>query len=215
MVEKLKGCVIGVRNSGDGGKRLTLFTAERGKIYVTAPSSRSFKYKHMASVQLYAYSEFTVFGGDGFMKLNEAALIEEFSGLRNSFTALSLAAYLADALSEFSRGDDTETHEPMLRLFLNALYLLSEERADERHVKSAFEIKLLAIAGFPPDTDEIDAEVSVIEAIKYIIDADPSKAFSFKLDSEDSRSLSRIAEKSLLSENGFMFDSLKFYNKNK
>lgn len=63
-----------------------------------------------------------------------------------------------------------------------------------------------------PDTKAYPINRAVYEALNHIINAEPKKIFSFRLDKESEEILSKVTEGFLLSQLGINFKTLDFYN---
>ena len=107
--------------------------------------------KFASATQMLAFSEMTLFSNRGRWTLNEARCIEQFIGLRSDIALLSLASYFAE-LAEAVADEDSPNPE-LLPLCLNALFALGEGLKQPEYVKPAFELRLMAIAGFEPLMD--------------------------------------------------------------
>ena len=128
-----------------------------------------------------AFSDMTLYGSRGRWVLTEARPIEIFEPLRADLEKMSLGSYFAELLESVSDEDspnpellrlglnalyalsrgmfpqriikaDEEIPNPeILSLGLNALFALSEGKRKNALVKSAFELRLMCLAGFEPD----------------------------------------------------------------
>lgn len=130
---------------------LTVLTAERGKITIKARGALRKGSRMTAASQSLCFSEFTLFGNRGRWTANEGVCLEQFLGLREDIAQLALGAYFAEVL-------DTVCAEEMpaaetLQLALNALYALSRGIYAPEHIKSVFEMRLMCLEGFAPETD--------------------------------------------------------------
>lgn len=141
-----RGLVLRETDIRDTDKILTVLTAERGKLSVIARGARRKGSRVAAACQLLAYSELTLYEKGQWMMLDEANTLELFGGLRQDLEALSLAAYLAELTEAVSEGCGGEA----LPLLLNALYALSTLHKPTRLVKPAFQLRLMALAGYEP-----------------------------------------------------------------
>ena len=128
---------------------LTLFSASDGKITAKARGALRKSSRTAAATQQLTYSEMTLFGNRGKWTVNEASLIEPFTGLRTDIERFSLGSYLAECMEAFSAEDQPDP--ALLQLGLNCLYALSRGKPDPIQVKAAFETRLMAIAGYEPD----------------------------------------------------------------
>lgn len=98
-----------------------------------------------------AYSELTVYQKGAWHMLDEASTIELFDGVRQDFENLALASFFAE-LTE-SVAEEGSPAPELLRLLLNALYALGVLHKEPLLVKTAFTLRLLALAGFEPLAD--------------------------------------------------------------
>ena len=132
----------------DSSKILTVLTGGEGKLTVTARGALRRNSKLMAVTQLLAFSEMTLFSRRDRWTLTEARSVEQFIGLRDDLTLLSLGAYFAE-LTEAVSDEDCPNPE-LLPLCLNALYALSEKIKAPEFIKPAFELRLMTVSGFAP-----------------------------------------------------------------
>ena len=155
MISKIKGLVIKAKNINENDKYLTVLCEEYGKITFKASGVRNFKSKNMVSAQPFAYSEFTLFKTPNFIRMNEAQMIEGFYGIRQNLASLALAVYLSDIASVLCVAESMD-EGGMLRLLLNALYVISNEKMPNRTTKAVFELRSLTKSGFMPNLEECE-----------------------------------------------------------
>lgn len=143
------GLVLREIKYGEADRILTLLTPEHGLITAMAKGSLRMKSKLFSACGLFCYSEFSLFPGKNMYMVNEAQIKTVFHGLSKSIEAISLAAYLAELVITLEpTGQEADA---VLRLLLNSLYLLSEKRAEPRHIKAVFELRLMCLCGFMPN----------------------------------------------------------------
>ena len=147
----INGIVLRAVDTKEADKILTVLTAELGKISVVAKGARSRRSRVTAATQLLAYSELVLTESNGWQILSEASTIALFDGVRKDITTLSLASYFAELVDAVTYADIPS--QDILSHFLNALYALGELKKPEALVKAAFELKLMALAGFEPLLD--------------------------------------------------------------
>ncbi len=128
---------------------LTLFSASDGKITAKARGALRKSSRTAAATQQLTYAEMTLFGNRGKWTVNEASLIEPFTGLRNDIERFSLGCYFAECMEAFSGEDQPD--QALLQLGLNCLYALSQGKQEPLKIKAAFETRLMAISGYEPD----------------------------------------------------------------
>jgi len=139
----------------ESSKILTVLTGGEGKLTVTAHGAVRRNSKLAAVTQLLAFSEMTLYSRRDRWTLTEARSVEQFIGLRDDISLLALGAYFAE-LTEAVADEDSPSPE-LLPLCLNSLFALSEKIKTPEHVKPAFELRLMAAAGFRPLLDRCGA----------------------------------------------------------
>jgi len=143
------GLIIKERASGESGKLLTVLTADRGKILISAKGVRSLKSKNAPLCHAFTYANFEYYEKGGLFWLASGEVKEHFLGLGTPLEKLALAAYVADVADELSGENFSDT--TMLRLMLNTLYAIENSPRPIELIKGAFEFFALAHAGFAPD----------------------------------------------------------------
>lgn len=127
---------------------LTILTPQLGVISAAAKGSLRLKNKLFSACGLFCYSEFTLFPGKNMYTVDEAGVKTVFHGLSGSVEGMSLAMYMAELAAMLSP-DGTEA-DTVLRLLLNSLYLISEQKAPLPHIKAVYELRLCSECGFLP-----------------------------------------------------------------
>lgn len=144
------GLVIRAFDIGEADRIATILTRRLGVVRASVKGARRIKGSMPACTQLLCYSDFVFFKGRGENQIvDEAAVRTVFLGIHNDLEKLSLAQYFCE-LEGFLAPRD-ENAELFLRLILNALSLLEKDRRPAKLVKAAFEMRLLALAGYMPD----------------------------------------------------------------
>lgn len=135
----------------EADKILTVLTEREGKLTVKARGALRKGCKYGAAAQALCFSEMTLFGNAGRWSINEAETIEQFLPLRDDITALALASYFAEMLEAVS--DEDSPNPEILQLGLNSLYALSRALCPQALIKAVFELKLMCLCGFEPQTE--------------------------------------------------------------
>ena len=147
----LRGIVLRETETKETDKILTVLTPQLGRISVIARGARRKNSRIAAASQLLAYSEMTVFQKGNWYFLDEASTLELFDGVRQDLVLLSLASYFAELTESVTdEGQDAAEIVPLLG---NALYALGTLHKEPRLVKTAYELRLLALSGFEPLCD--------------------------------------------------------------
>lgn len=128
---------------------LTLLTDTDGKITVKARGALRKSSKTTAATQQLTYSEMTLFGNLGRFTVNEAVVREGFDGLRADIGSFALGCYFAECVDALSVEDQPDA--PLMQLALNCLYALSRGMYTPEHIKAAFELRLMCLAGYTPE----------------------------------------------------------------
>ena len=149
MFQTTRALVLREVRYKEADRILTLFTDTDGKLTAKARGALRKSSRTAAATQQLTYSEMTLFGNRGKWTVNEAALIEPFSGLRGDIERFALGSYFAECMDAFSVEDQPEP--ALLQLGLNCLYALSQGKQDPLKVKAVFELRLMVLAGYEPD----------------------------------------------------------------
>lgn len=149
MYLTIQAIVLRVTDYNDRDALLTVLTRNYGKLTIKARGLRRKNSPLIAPCQLLAFGEFTLFEYRGQYAINEAHAIELFQGLRRDLGKLSLGTYFAQAAEVLSQED--MPNPELLSLVLNSLHALDKLGKPELMVKSVFELRAAAIAGYTPD----------------------------------------------------------------
>lgn len=149
MYMTIQGIVLRVTDYNDSDALLTLLTQRHGKLTVKARGLRRKNSPLIASCQLLAYGEYTLFEYRGQYTINEAHSIELFTALRRDLGKLSLGTYFAQAAEVLSQED--LPNPELLSLVLNCLHALSKLNLPEQQVKAVFELRAACLSGYTPD----------------------------------------------------------------
>ena len=142
------GIVLREVNYKESDKILTVLTAHAGKLTVSARGCRRKNSPLTASSQLLCYSDLTLYEYQNRWSIKEGEILREWRGVRGDLDKLSLATWFAE-LTETLTAEDVPAPE-VLRLMLNSLYALDELNKPLKLVKSAFELKMMSLAGYEP-----------------------------------------------------------------
>ena len=151
MILTIKGLVLRSVKYGENDKLITVLT-EEGKLFFKARGIRSLTSKNAAGCAAFVYSEFILDrrGDKCFLRRAQPLYTTVRAGA--DIQSLALAAYLAALAEDTAR--DAETGKMVLRLLMNALYLIAKEDRPTDLIKSVFEMRLLAANGLMPNLSE-------------------------------------------------------------
>ena len=151
QLRKVNGVVLKELQMKESDKVITVLTRELGVISIYAKGAMRLKNKFHSSTGLFTYSEFVVFEGKGdrMYQLNEAVTQKVFYNLSYSLENISLAMYMSELVCEAIVPD--EVSNDILRLFLNCLHMLNENKWSPLMAKAAFEMRLISDIGYRPN----------------------------------------------------------------
>ena len=138
-------------NYKESDKILTLLTEQEGKLSASARGCRKKDSPIASACQLLVWGEFTLYEIQGKWTVKETASERLFDGIRSDLEKLSLASYLAElteALAEEGQPDLS-----LLSMTLNCLHALDKLPVPPVQVKTAFEWRAMALAGYEPQIE--------------------------------------------------------------
>ena len=142
------GIVIKTSVTGESDLIVFVLTRSNGVIRAFAKGARGMKSKLHAGSALFAYCGFSFSEKNGVYHVAEAEVRNIFFALRGDMAKLSLAQYFCEILLKTL--PDGQTDEEYLRLMLNALYALCENKKEILQVKAVFELRLASLSGYAP-----------------------------------------------------------------
>ena len=143
------GLVLRQVRVGEADQILTLLTPDLGVISASAKGSLRLKNKLFSACGLFCYSEFTLTSGRSHYFVDSAQVRRVFHGLSRSIEGMGLAAYMAETAAALSPAPPEA--EAQLRLLLNCLYLLGEQKRTPGQLKSIYELRAMTLAGYMPN----------------------------------------------------------------
>lgn len=146
-----KGLVLREVNYKESDKILTVLTAGEGKLTVSARGCRKKGSAIAAASQLLVWSEFTLYEYQGRWAIKEATTERQFTGVRSDLDKLALASYFAEVTEALA--EEGQTEQGLLSLTLNSLHALEKLNLPTALIKTAFEWKAMALAGYEPMAD--------------------------------------------------------------
>lgn len=242
MYHTTRGLILREAKYKESDKILTILTETEGKITAKARGVARVRSKLSAATQLLCFSELTLFGNKGYWTINEATTVEQFRGLRKDIERLALGSYIAELLEAVSDEDCPEPEILQLGLnslyalasgtypqelvkaaFELRLMCLSGYRPELEACANCGKVEMESGYIVPahgelycedcPRPDGLPLDGAVIKAMRYIVDAEPKRIFSFRLDAEALKRLGQVCEAYLLYELDRGFASLDYYKK--
>lgn len=148
MMTTTKGVVIAERSFGDTSKYIDILTGDMGIVEVVVTGAKKLTGQTVSATQMFAYTNFCLSDYKDKFSIDSAEPIDIFYGLRTGLEKVALASYFAEVLS-YAVMNEQKT-ENILRLLLNTLHFLANDKRDLSMLKSIFEMRLMAETGFIP-----------------------------------------------------------------
>lgn len=142
------GLVIREQSIGESDRLITVLTAQYGLVRAFSRGAKKTKSKKLAATALLAYSDFTFVKTRDAYSVEDALVKEVFFELRQDVEKMALAQYFCELANEFCE-EDYESEE-ILRLFLNALWLLKSDKKTPGFIKAVTELRLMSLSGYMP-----------------------------------------------------------------
>lgn len=236
---RAKGVIIKQNNYGEGHRILHIFTEGMGIIKAISYGAQKAKSRQAASSQFLCWGEFELYeSGREILNLKNADINDGFMPISEDIKKLSLCTYFSDityAMLGLNNPDDR-----LLRVFLNTIYSLAYRNEPILKIKSVYELKLMSIEGYMPETEccggcgnsslaafdaakgamvcsscagknSIQISESIYRALKYIISSPDRKMLSFNGNNILYEKLNEISEKYVLTQIDRNFESLTYF----
>ena len=133
----------------DEDRIITILTRKQGLLTAFANKANRPRSALASSTELLCHSNFELFQNRERCVVDNADALHSFFGLRARVEDLSLACWLAQLMHELA--PQGESADEYVNLLLTALYLLERQTRPRSLIKSAYELRLLTMAGFMPD----------------------------------------------------------------
>lgn len=143
------GLIIREQIIREQDKLVTVLTRSNGIVRAFVHGAKNIKSSKSASTGLLTYSRLSIYSSRERYIIDDATAQEMFMPLRKDVEKLALAQYFCELLIELS--PENSESDDFLRLALNSLYLLCKGNRPASIIKSAFELRLLSLAGYMPD----------------------------------------------------------------
>ncbi len=221
----MNGMVLSAMPMGEYDKRLTILTAERGKISAFAKGARKPNSPLLACTQPFSFGEFTMYAGRNSYTVTSAQIVNYFPGLREDLKKVYTGMYFCEFADYFTREGNDERE--VLKLLFQSLRALESEKFDDRLVRCVYELKLISIEGEAPQVFECihcgakeelthfslkrdgmlcsachtgekeskELSAAAVYAMQYIISTTPTQLYRFSLKEEVLEELIFIVER--------------------
>lgn len=141
--------VLRERKLDEQDRLLTLLSADQGIITAYAKGAGRMKGSMASATELLCYSHFVLFQNRERCFADKAEVNTLFFGIRGNLEKLTLATYFAQLCCELIPENEPAAEE--LRLMLNTLYYLEQDKLPPLQLKAILELRLLTLTGYMPD----------------------------------------------------------------
>lgn len=240
MKQSTNGLIIREYHVGESDRLVTVLTRDSGLIRAFAPGARNIKGKRQAATQLLCYGNYVFSKGKDTYRITEAECVDVFFHLRSDLIKLSLAQYLCELCGVLVPEEDESG--AYLRVMLNTLKFLEQDRLPANQLKAVAELALLTLSGYMPDVDgchtcdtheggfyfdpvegitlceqhrtpgSIPVSSGVLQAMYHITHSTIDKIFSFTLSKSGMEQLAKVSEGFVLAQLDRDFKTLTFYH---
>ena len=145
---KTKGIILSESNMNDFDKMVTILTPN-GKIGCAAKGARRPKSLLMSGTQLLCFGEYLLYKSSSSYLMNSCDTIEIFYNIRTDLDKLKYASHITKIINDVTY-ENQNTYK-ILQLYLNTLYMISEQEKDLNFVLSVFKLRLACLLGFMPE----------------------------------------------------------------
>ena len=143
------GLIVKEQNIGEKDKLITMLTESHGIVKGFARGAKDIRSPKCAATGLLCYSRLSLHKGKDSYIVGDAKALRIFSGLSKSMEGTCCAQYFCELACAVCPKE--QEAERQLRLILNALHLLSENKRPMDLIKPCVELRLMCMAGYMPD----------------------------------------------------------------
>lgn len=159
------GLVIKETNIRDNDRLITVITRDMGVINAFVRGAKSIKSRRSPATSLLAFSNFNLECKGDTYTVTEASVNKIFFTAGSDIVVLSIAQYFCE-LCNILRPVEGEAEE-FLRLILNSLHFLTENKRSPELIKAITELRVAVIAGYAPNLIACDGCGKFEDAVMY------------------------------------------------
>ncbi|MCR4590295.1 MAG: DNA repair protein RecO [Lachnospiraceae bacterium] len=179
---KLHGVILKSADYSEYDRRLTVLTAERGKITVFARGVKRPGNKLMAGTEPFCFGTFLVTEGKSAYNLRDTEVTNYFEEIRSDPDAFFMGSYFLEFADYYSR-ENIEDKELISLIFSSLLALLRDD-FDNAFVRAVFEIKIISVEGELPPKPGNNYLPGTEHALTHILECPSSGLFTFNVNED-------------------------------
>jgi DNA repair protein RecO (recombination protein O) len=159
MLITTDGLVARVFEGSGGDRYIHLLTPTRGRLTVIIKNGQSSRASSVAAcTQLFTYGNYELYERNRRYWIRNGSVTHIFYNLTSDLERMALATYLCDLTCEMTNDEEGEEADQaeeseggrLLRMLLNALYVLHTGEKSVPIVKGVFELRAAAMTGYAP-----------------------------------------------------------------
>lgn len=153
---KTTAIVLRSRKWGDADRIVTFYTRERGKIRGAARGARRLKSRFGAALEPFSLCRLNLYEktGDSLFRISQVDLVRSSQKLLESLSLIDSAARMVNVMAAITPDGDPD---PLLFDTLEQGLASLQESQDPTFMALLFQIRLLGVTGFRPQTDHCAA----------------------------------------------------------
>lgn len=160
------GLITRIHQVGASDKLVNIITPDRGRIGVMVKGGKSPNSKTTSISQPFIYGNFEIYEKNSMYWLRGGSITRSFYELSGDVVKYAVATYLCEIANELT--DEDESCDELLRFLLNSLHLICKGEKDVDIIKSVFELRSVAMAGYLPELSGCTYCGAVSEEITYL-----------------------------------------------
>ena len=153
---KATAIILQSRKWGDADRIVTFYTKQLGKIRGVARGARRQKSRFGAALEPFTLCRLNLFekAGDSLFRISQVDLVKSFQSLREDLDLMASAARMVNVVTAVTPDGDPD---PLLFETLEQGLVSLHKSADPSFTALLFQIRLLGLIGFRPQTDHCAA----------------------------------------------------------
>jgi DNA repair protein RecO (recombination protein O) len=154
---KTTAIILRSRKWGDADRIVTCYTQHLGKIRGVARGARRAKSQFGAALEPFTHCHLDLFEkqGDSLFRISHVSLVTSFQSLREDLELMTSAARMVNVVAAVTPDGDPDPQ--LFETLEQGLASLAEKKGDPAFTALIFQIRLLGLTGFRPQTDHCAA----------------------------------------------------------
>ena len=200
------GFVLRADPDSEYNKRLTVLTAQLGKITVFARGVRRQGSQYMAACNTFAYGTFSLYEGRSAYTLAGVSDVISFDGIARLYPGAYYCYYFLELASFY--GQENLEASDMVKLLFVTLRAVLKEKVPISLIKAVYECRMLSINGDIAMPQEGTFDPAAYYALDFAMHASYAELYSFNLSEKAMKDFTGFIAKRLTEITGDRFRTL-------